>query len=63
MHDGFHWDNDMIESVNWEAFSKAFRSNQKLRVFTFKLCFWLQYATFQEEKQGMNLVFSLSPED
>jgi len=23
----------------------------------------VQYATFQEEKEGLNLVFSLSPED
>jgi hypothetical protein len=41
MNERFHWDNEMIESVNWESFSKAFRSNQKLRAFTFKLCFWL----------------------
>jgi hypothetical protein len=32
--------NDMVVSVNWEAFSRAFRSRYRFRVFTFKLCFW-----------------------
>jgi hypothetical protein len=30
----------MVISVNWAAFSQAFRSQYRFRVFTFKLCFW-----------------------
>jgi hypothetical protein len=37
----FHWNNATIESVDWEAFSCAFRSAHKRRIFSFKLCFWL----------------------
>jgi hypothetical protein len=36
----FQWTNDMAVSINWEAFSQAFRSQYRFRVFTFKLCFW-----------------------
>jgi hypothetical protein len=41
MKERFHWNNDTIESVNWEAFSCAFRSRYQFKTFTFKLCFWL----------------------
>jgi hypothetical protein len=40
MHERFRWTNDMVVSINWEAFSRAFRSQYRFRVFTFKLCFW-----------------------
>jgi exonuclease III len=40
MNDRFLWSNSTIESVNWDAFSRAFRARQKFRIFTFKLCFW-----------------------
>jgi hypothetical protein len=40
MHERFRWTNGMVVSVNWDAFSRAFRSRYQFRVFTFKLCFW-----------------------
>jgi hypothetical protein len=40
MHERFRWTNDMLVSVNWEAFSCAFCSRYRFSVFTFKLCFW-----------------------
>jgi hypothetical protein len=39
-HERFRWTNDMVVSMNWEAFSQAFRSRYRFRTFTFKLCFW-----------------------
>jgi transposase len=39
MHECFRWTNGMVVSINWEAFSRAFRSQYQFRVFTFKLCF------------------------
>jgi hypothetical protein len=40
MHERFRWTNNMVVSINFEAFSQAFRSRYRFRVFTFKLCFW-----------------------
>jgi hypothetical protein len=40
MKERFRWTNDMVASVNWEAFSRTFHSCYRFRVFTFKLCFW-----------------------
>jgi hypothetical protein len=41
MSQRFQWTNNTIESVNWEAFSCAFRSRYQFKTFTFKLCYWL----------------------
>jgi hypothetical protein len=41
LHQRFQWRNDTIKSVNWEAFSKAFRARYRYQTFNFKLCFRL----------------------
>ncbi len=41
LHERFRWRNNTIESIHWEAFSKAFRARYKFRSFNFKNCFRL----------------------